>query len=190
MQEEAEELDLSAAGPEYDEHVWTSPPNAQRIVTGIADALGAADADNLNFYQENTDAYLARLVALDSEFQAVVDAAARKTLIFADRFPFRYFADASGLDYYAAFPGCSTETEPSAATVAFLIDQVKAEQIPVVFFIEFSNEKMADTICEATGARKLLLHACHNISKSDFESGVSYLTLMTQNVQNLKEALQ
>ena len=113
----------------------------------------------------------------------------RKTLVFGDRFPFRYFADAYGLDYFAAFPGCSTETEASASTVAFLIDKVKAENIPVVFHIELSNAKIADTIAEAAGAKALELHAAHNISKADFESGVTYLDIMTRNADALREAL-
>lgn len=92
-------------------------------------------------------------------------------------------------DYYAAFPGCSSESEASAKTVAFLIDKVKEEQIPVVFSIELSNEKMTDSICEATGAKKLQLHSCHNVTKDDFEQGVTYLDLMERNVQALKEAL-
>jgi zinc transport system substrate-binding protein len=120
----------------------------------------------------------------------LVDAAARKTIVFGDRFPFRYFADAYGLDYDAAFPGCSTETEASAATVKLLIDKVNAEKIPVVFHIELSNENISNTISEATGAKVLLLHACHNISKADFEAGKTYIDLMTANVDALKEALQ
>jgi zinc transport system substrate-binding protein len=119
-----------------------------------------------------------------------VDNAKRKTIAFGDRFPFRYFAEAYGLSYFAAFPGCSTETEPSAATVAFLIDKVKAEKIPVVFHIELSNERMADTIAEETGAKKLLLNACHNITKRDFESGVTFMELQKANIPHLKEALQ
>ena len=126
---------------------------------------------------------------MDASFREVVQSAGRDTLIFGDRFPFRYFVDEYGLDYFAAFPGCSTETEASAKTVAFLIDKVSAENIPVVFHIEFSNEKMADIICESTGAKKLLLHSCHNVTKSDFENGVSYLELMAQNLENLREAL-
>lgn len=181
-QDEAEEA-------EYDEHVWTSPKNAQLIVSGISEALCAADAANKASYEDNTEAYLTKLQELDTAFQAVVDNAARKTIVFGDRFPFRYFADAYGLSYFAAFPGCSTETEASAGTVAFLIDKIKAEQLPVVFHIELSNEKMADSIAEATGAKKLLLHACHNISKADFERGTTYLELMNNNVSALKEAL-
>ena len=174
---------------EYDEHVWTSPVNAMKISEAISDTLCALDAEHADAYRANYATYLGKLEALDASFDAVVQDAARKTLIFGDRFPFRYFVDEYGLGYFAAFPGCSTETEASAQTVAFLIEKTKAEQIPVVFHIEFSNEKMADTICEATGAKKLLLHSCHNISKAEFEAGVSYLELMTQNVEALREAL-
>ncbi len=174
----------------YDEHVWTSPRNAIKIVQAITNLLCEADSANAEFYQKNATAYIAELTQLDSDFAAVVAAGTRKTIVFGDRFPFRYFADAYGLEYFAAFPGCSTETEPSAATVAFLIRKVRDENIPVVFHIELSNERMADTICEETGAKKLLLHACHNITKRDFDSGVSYLDLMRQNVGNLRTALQ
>jgi zinc transport system substrate-binding protein len=191
---EEEEYPLLAPGialePEYDEHIWTSPANAVRIVEAITGALCEADAGNAVLYRQNADAYVAQLHELDEAFQRVVDSAKRKTIVFGDRFPFRYFAGRYGLEYYAAFPGCSTETEPSAATVAFLIDKIKSEKIPVVFHIELSNERMADTISAETGAKKLMLHACHNISKTDFEKGLGYLDLMRQNVDNLKEALQ
>jgi zinc transport system substrate-binding protein len=107
----------------------------------------------------------------------------------SDLFPFRYFVDEFGLKYFAAFPGCSTETEASAATVAFLIDKVKAERIPVVFYREFSNEAIADAISEATGAVPLLMHSCHNVTREDFERGVGYLELMSANVEVLRKAL-
>jgi zinc transport system substrate-binding protein len=175
---------------EYDEHVWTSPENAKKIVQKISDTLSEVDPSNAAAYKASTTAYLSRLDQLDAAFRDVVKGAARKTLVFGDRFPFRYFADAYGLKYFAAFPGCSTETEASAATVAFLIDKVKTEKIPVVFHIELSNEKIADTICEATGAKNLLLHASHNISRDDFQSGLTYLDIMTANVSALKEALK
>jgi zinc transport system substrate-binding protein len=200
MQDEEEEeaaAALEAIGaiggeeePEYDEHIWTSPLNAIRMVQAITDALCEKDAANAAYYRQNRDAYVAKLNGLDAAFQSVVDAAKRKTIVFGDRFPFRYFADRYGLSYFAAFPGCSTETEPSAATVAFLIDKIKAEKIPVVFHIELSNERMANTIAEETGAKKLLLHAAHNISKRDFERGATYLELMTANVDTLREALR
>ncbi|MDR3051102.1 MAG: metal ABC transporter substrate-binding protein [Oscillospiraceae bacterium] len=189
-EEEAEEpTEGGEEEPEYDEHVWTSPRNAKLIAQKISDTLCQADAANAETYRANTMAYLAQLDELDATFQAVADNAARKTIVFGDRFPFRYFADAYGLDYFAAFPGCATETEASPATVKFLIDKINAENIPVIFHIEMSNEKMANTISEATGAKVLLLHACHNISQADFSSGKTYIDLMSANVDALKEAL-
>jgi zinc transport system substrate-binding protein len=186
MEEEEEEEE----GIAYDEHVWTSPQNAVRIVRYIASVLCTADIANADFYRQNADDYVAQLEKLDTDFKTVVDNASRKTIVFGDRFPFRYFADAYGLSYFAAFPGCSTETECSAATIAFLINKIKAEKIPIVFHIELGNERMADIIAEETGTEKLLLHACHNISKKDFENGISYVDLMRQNVENLRRALQ
>ena len=147
------------------------------------------DEANKDDYKKNGDSYIAELEELDAKFQNVVEHAERKTIVFGDRFPLRYFAEEYGLDYYAAFPGCAEDTEPSASTIAFLIDKVKEEKIPVVYHLELSNEKMADTICESTGAKKLLFHACHNISKEDFENGVTYVELMEKNVETLQEAL-
>jgi zinc transport system substrate-binding protein len=181
---------------EYDEHVWTAPKNAKLIVQKISDAMSAAGAANAAVFQQNTADYLGRLDELDAKLQAVADNGARKEIIFGDRFPFRYFADAYGLTYYAAFPGCSSETEAGAATVAFLIDKVVTDNIPAVFHIELSSEKMANTIAESAeaktgrGVKVLLLHACHNISKADFEAGATYVSLMEGNAQALKEALQ
>jgi zinc transport system substrate-binding protein len=174
---------------EYDEHVWTSPKNAKLIVQKISGVLCEADAGNASAYKQNTTAYLEKLDELDAAFKDVVSGALRKTIVFGDRFPFRYFTDAYGLSYFAAFPGCSDTTEPSAQTVAFLIDKVRDEGIPAVFHIELSNQKIAETISEETGAAVLLLHACHNVSKDDFENGLSYLELMTRNVETLREAL-
>ena len=187
---EGMEAEEQEAGIAYDEHVWTSPKNAIRIVRAIAGALCEIDGANAALFRHNAENYTAALAALDREFQAVVDGAKRKTIIFGDRFPFRYFADAYGLEYFAAFPGCSTETECSAATLAFLINKIKAEQIPAVFHLELSNEKMADTIAGETGAKKLLLHAGHNISKRDFDRGLTFLETQQANVPRLREALR
>jgi len=175
--------------PERDEHVWTSPRNAKLIVERISGALCEADPVNADAYRQNTAAYLAELTELDARLSDTVAAAARRTIVFGDRFPFRYFADAYGLTYFAAFPGCSNETEASAKTVAFLVDEVRSEKIPVIFHIELSNRKMANAISEATGAKVKLLHACHNITKADFEAGKTYLDFMSDNVEALKEAL-
>lgn len=174
---------------EPDEHVWTSPENAIQIVEKITGILAEKDPANAAAYTANSTAYVEQLRDLDKSFRDTVETGKRKTLLFGDRFPFRYLADAYGLKYYAAFTGCSTETEASAATVAFLTDKTKEEKIPVVFTIELSNEKIADSICDATGAKRLTLHSCHNVSADDFAKGVTYLSLMQQNVAALREAL-
>ncbi|MDR2504878.1 MAG: metal ABC transporter substrate-binding protein [Oscillospiraceae bacterium] len=186
---EAEEEGEEEEEAEYDEHVWTSPRNAMMIADKLAAALIEADPANAKAYRANADAYLLELDALDAAFREVVDGAARKTIVFGDRFPFRYFADAYGLSYFAAFPGCSTETEPSAATIKFLIDKINDEQIPVVFHIELSNGRMADAISESTGAAVRLLHSAHNVTKADFEAGITYLSIMQANIEALREAL-
>lgn len=174
---------------ELDEHVWTSPVNAQLICEAISEKACAADPENAGYYSANCDEYLARLAELDKEFHAVCDNAENKTLVFADRFPMRYFTCEYGLSYYAAFPGCATETEPSAKTVAFLIDKVRDEKIPAVLYMEFSNEKMADIVCEDTGCGKLPFYSAHNISAEMFEQGVGYIDLMKINLESLKEVL-
>lgn len=176
------------ASAEYDEHVWTAPANAIKIVQAMRDAVSALDADHAADYARNADAYVQQLTALDHDFAEMIRNAARHTIIVGDRFPFRYLADAYGLDYYAAFPGCSSETEASAATVAFLTDKLKAEEIPAVMYIEFSNHKIADSIAESAGVKTLLLHSCHNVTRQELPSA-SYLSLMRQNLETLRQAL-
>ena len=183
-EEEGEEEEI-----EYDEHVWASPVNAQRICRAIAEALEARDEEHGDIYRANCDAYCEKLMELDEAFRAVVEQGSHKTVIFADRFPVRYFVEEYGLEYFAAFPGCAEDTEPAAGTVAFLIDRVREEQIPAVFYIEFSNEKMADVICEDTGCKKLLFHSCHNVTADQLKAGISYYELMLGNVESLREAL-
>ena len=174
---------------EYDEHVWTSPRRAMQIVDAISNAVIELDSDNIDEYQMNTAIYLSLLSDLDQEYREAIESSKRDYIVFGDRFPFRYLADEYGLKYSAAFPGCSSESEPSAKTVAYLIDRVKEEAIPVVFYIEFSNQKIADAIVEETGAKKLLLHSCHNLTSEQMNNGVTYLDLMRDNLENLKEAL-
>ena len=175
--------------PELDEHVWTSPLNAIKISEEICNALCKLDTDNAEAYKTNFAAYKAQLMALDREFRQVIKNSGKHTLVFADRFPMRYFALEYGLDCYAAFPGCSSETEPSAKTVAYLIDRVREDKIPAVLYMEFSNQKMADVICEDTGCRKLPFYSAHSVSAEQFKQGVSYLDLMRINLNSLKEAL-
>lgn len=174
---------------EYDEHVWTSPRRAMQIVDAISNAVIELDPDNIDDYQMNTAIYLSLLSDLDQEYREAIESSKRDYIVFGDRFPFRYLADEYGLKYSAAFPGCSSESEPSAKTVAYLIDRVKEEAIPVVFYIEFSNQKIADAIVQETGAKKLLLHSCHNLTSEQMNNGVTYLDLMRDNLENLKEAL-
>lgn len=175
--------------PELDEHVWTSPLNAIKISEEICNALCKLDTDNAEAYKTNFTAYKAQLMALDREFRQVIKNSGKHTLVFADRFPMRYFALEYGLDCYAAFPGCSSETEPSAKTVAYLIDRVREDKIPAVLYMEFSNQKMADVICEDTGCKKLPFYSAHSVSAEQFEQGISYLDLMRINLNSLKEAL-
>lgn len=175
---------------ETDEHVWTSPRNAIAICKGIAAAMQELDPDNQAAYAAGCGRYCSQLETLDQAFAEVMAGSVRRTVVFADRFPFRYLADELGLTCYAAFAGCSSDTEPSLATLAFLTEKVQSERLPVVFYVEFSDQTLADTICAATGAQKLLLHSCHNVSPEEFAAGVTYLDLMNRNVENLRTAVQ
>ena len=181
--------DHSSSHSEYDEHVWTSPANAIKICNSLCDKLCAIDKENAAFYKENCESYTKKLEELDVSIRQIVDSAKRKTIVFADRFPIRYFTEEYGIEYMAAFPGCAAETEPGPKTLASLIDEVRHNDIPVVFYREFSNQKVADLVCESTNAKKLLFHSCHNLSAEDFESGENYYTIMSKNILNLKEAL-
>lgn len=172
-----------------DEHIWTSPKNAVRMVEVIAERLQTIDAENAAAFASNAAAYVAELTALDEAFRQAVSEGTRRTLIFGDRFPFLYFVEEYGLSYAAAYPGCAEASEPSAATVAALIEQVKTENIPVVFCREMSTGRIADTICEATGAAKRVFHSCVNLSAEEQKAGETYLSLMYQNLAVLKEAL-
>lgn len=174
---------------EYDEHVWTSPVNAQLICRAISAALCQADPAHATDYTARCVDYCVELQELDADFRGVIANAKRHTLIFADRFPVRYFVEEYGLDYFAAFPGCADDAEPSARTVAFLIDRVREEQAPAVLYIEFSNQKMADIVCEDTGCEKLLFNSCHNVTADQLRGGVTYLELMRGNLETVKEAL-
>ncbi|HHX56933.1 MAG TPA: zinc ABC transporter substrate-binding protein [Clostridiales bacterium] len=174
---------------EYDEHIWTSPINAITIAGVINDALIEVDTENESIYNENYNSYVEKLEDLDVKFRDIVEGAKRNTIVFGDKYPLRYFSEEYGLEYMAAFTGCSTETEPGPQTLANLINEVKEEDIPVVFYLEFSSQKIADTICEATGAKKMQFHSCHNVSSDDFNKGVTYIQLMEGNAESLKEAL-
>ena len=185
----SEGMEDASGESEYDEHVWTSPVNAVKIINCISNVFCEKDGKNAEIYAKNAKEYVSELEKIDAEFKNTVSEGRRKTIVFADRFPLTYFANEYNLNYYAAFKGCSEETEPSAATVSFIINKVKKEKIPVVFKIELSNGKMAKTVSEETGAKILEFNSCHNITKKQFDSGVTYLELMKNNLSALKEAL-
>ena len=181
--------EASEAGEEYDEHVWTSPKNAIRLTAAVRDALTAADPAHGEAYRKNADAYIARLEALDADFEALAKEAKRDLLVVGDRFPFLYLVREYGLNYAAAFPGCSGETDANPATVAHLIDTAKAEGVPVVFKCDLSAGKLAETIAEAAGAKVLTLWSGHTVSKADFDAGVTLTALMERNLEAMREAL-
>lgn len=184
---ETEELPVHA---EYDEHIWTSPVNAAIIAEQIAGELMRLDPAHETAYRRNAEIYIEKLRQLDADFRETIENAAHHELIFGDRFPFRYMTEEYALTYYAAFPGCSAETEPSAATIAFLTDKVKEDNIPLVLYLELSNHKVADVIAENAGVRTAMLHSCHNVTKEQRDCNTTYLELMQYNLTIIKEALR
>lgn len=174
---------------ELDEHVWTDPMNAAKIAESIAEVLAKLDPDRREGYRDRAEVYRQKMKELDEDFRETVENGERKVLLFADRFPMRYFTRAYQLTYYAAFPGCSHETEPSAETMIFLIDQAISEQIGVVLQMELSDGRTADTVCEASGAVKRTFYSGHTVTKEELEAGITYEDLMRRNLEVLKEAL-
>ncbi len=173
----------------FDEHVWTSPKNAASIVSLIKDTLSEIDSENKEFYETNAKAYCDKIDELDANIKKVTQNANNKTLVFGDRFPLTYFAEEYGLEHLAAFSGCSEDTEASASTIVSLIDFIKENNIPVVFINELSNTAIAEQIAEETGAEVKTFYSCHKISKDDFESGKTYIDIMSRNIENLTSAL-
>lgn len=177
---------------EYDEHIWLSLKNAQMLVAAISKALQESDPARKDTYAANAAAYAEKLSALDGEYRAAVDSGKCKTLLFGDRFPFRYLADDYGLDYYAAFPGCSAETEASFETVSFLAGKMDALGLPCVLTIEGTQHKIAETIVQNTAQKNqqvLTMDSMQAVTANDAASGVSYLSIMKKNLSVLKKAL-
>ena len=170
-----------------DEHVWTAPRNAAAVTRIIGQRLALLDPENGEAYAAGAEAYALELEELDRDFAAFFDTLPDRTIVFGDRFPLLYFAEAYDLDYYAAFPGCGAQTEPSAATVAFLTEKVREEGLPAVWYIEFSNHLVADSIAEAAGVETAQFHTCHNVSRADLEAGATCLSLMRANLEALRE---
>lgn len=193
------------AHAESDEHVWTSPENCVTLVGKLTEEFCGLDPANAENYQKNGSACREAFEELDAQYREMAASAQRRTILFGDRFPFRYLAEELGLTCYAAFSGCSAESEPSAATIAFLIDKTAEEKLPVVFKIEFSNGNIARAVSEAAQAKMekeaagqdsglsrvqvLQLHSCHNVTRDEFEAGETCLSLMTKNLEALRTAL-
>lgn len=180
---------------EADPHVWTSPVNVVTIVERLTSVLcGLSDVTEEDCVKIETAsiAYVQELQQLDRDFREFFQGIPEedRLLVFGDRFPFRYFAKVYGVSYAAAFPGCSHESEPSASTVMALIDTVKSRGISTVFYVEFSEHRIADTIASETGAEIALFHSCHNVTQAEFEQGATYLSLMRGNLERLQESFR
>ena len=178
---------------EADEHVWLSLKNAKMLVRVISKALQELDPDSKDIYAANADAYVKKLSALDAEYQTAVDAASNKTILFGDRFPFRYLVDDYGLRYYAAFVGCSTETEAGFETISFLAKRVDEWKLPCVLTIEGAQHKIAETVVRNTTAknqRVLTMDSMQSTTSKDVKNGTTYLSVMEKNLSVLKEALR
>ena len=175
---------------EYDPHILTNPVYAMTMVENIKEALIEADPEHKEGYEKNADIYLKKLQELDSTFREIVENGKRTEIFFGGRFAMYYFAREYGLSYEAAYDSCSSETEPSAKALAHIVDEMRENQIPVIFYEELVNPKIAKTISQETESEMLLLHSCHNVTKDELEEGVSYLQLMWKNVENLKRALE
>lgn len=174
---------------ELDPHYWTSPKNAIQMVKTITNALVEKDSDNAEFYKENAENYIKQLEGVDKELHDVVNNAKIKQVVIADRFPFRYLFKDLGLEYRALFSGCSIESTASAGQIKKMVDYVKENKIPVVYHIEMGKGELAETVAKNSGAKVKLLHSIHTVTKEDFDKGITYIDLMKQNVEALKEGL-
>lgn len=196
MQEEDEAEDHGhedEEGPEYDEHIWLSLRNASALSEVIAEALAEADEDNADTYKANAAAYQEKLAALDAEYAKAAEEGGTHTLLFGDRFPFRYMTDDYGLDYYAAFVGCSAETEASFETIAFLASKVDELGLRCVMTIEGKDHSIAESIVNNTKTKDqqiLTLDSMQGTTAQDVESGATYLSVMEGNLETLREALR
>ena len=193
MEDEEEEEDDEEEEVEYDEHVWLSLRNAEILVRKISDTICEVDTEHKSVYEKNTDAYIEKLISLDEEYQTAVSEGTKDTVLFGDRFPLRYMVDDYGLNYYAAFAGCSAETEASFETIVFLSDKLDELGLDYIFVIENSNEDIARTIIDNTKSKDqqiLKINSMQGVTAKDVEDGATYLSIMESNLNVLKEALK
>ncbi len=175
--------------PEYDEHIWTSPKNAAAMVAALSDALCGIDPEHADAFRAAAADYTARIKAIDAELTQIVEGAARRELVFADRFPFLYLVRQYGLDYAAAFPSCTADTEPTPQTMLGLIQRVVNDGIPVIYTIELSTQAVARAIAEETGAAIRELHSMQTVTQAQFDAGETWVSLMQKNVEAIREGL-
>ena len=173
----------------YDEHIYTSPKNAILIVDAIAKTMQEVDIKNADTYKANAKKYNEQIEILDNKIRKIIDSSKRKIIVFGDRFPFRYLVNEYNLEYRAPFTGCSSQVDVSPKTISYLIKYINDNNIPYLFTIELSNEKIVNTLVEQTGAKKLKLHSAQNISREEFNSGIGYLDIINDNIKSLEIGL-
>ncbi len=174
---------------EYDEHIWTSPKNAIIMCENISEAFCKADDAHKVEFDSLLSEYKTQLEELDYTFTEIINSSQCKYIAVGDRFPFIYFAKDYGLEYCAAYEGCSSDSEVSIETMTQMTQVIKEQNLPVVFYIEMSNMQIAQTLSDETGAKTMLLHSCQNVTDDEMKNGETYISLMTQNADNLREAL-
>ena len=196
-----DEQEIDGAEPEdddedeegaFDEHIWTSPDNAITMVNTLEESMEEIDSSNSSKYKQNAENYIAKIKNVDKQIQEIVDNKKRDRLVFGDKMPMQYFINYYKLQVSAAFSGCSTETEPSSKTIAYLVNKAKEEKTPVILYIELSNGKVANTIANevGNGCKAMQIQTLHNVSKTDFDNGETWFSLMERNLDVLKAALQ
>ena len=174
---------------QYNGHIWTDPIIAKKMVSAIADKMSQLDPQGAEVYKQNAAAYIAELDKLDARFRRISECAIRRTALFAGRFAFSYLFERYGFDYIAAYSSCSADGEPSAAEMMRIVNAVKDDGVPCVYYEELVEPRVAKTVVSETGCDMLLLHSCHNLSLDDFNAGVTYISLMNQNADNLEKGL-
>lgn len=196
-----EEQEIDGAEPEededeeegaFDEHIWTSPANAIAMVNTLEKSMEEIDSSNSSKYKQNAENYIKKIKNVDKQIQEIVDNKKRDRLVFGDKMPMQYFINYYKLQVSAAFSGCSTETEPSSKTIAYLVNKAKEEKTPVILYIELNNGKVANTIANevGNGCKAMQIQTLHNVSKTDFDNGETWVSLMERNLDVLKTALQ
>lgn len=176
-------------GDAFDEHVWTSPKRAIDMTESLTDIICGLDKENSGIYKKNCETYISKLIILDNELKNTVNVTAGKKLVFGDRFPFRYLCADYGLEFDAAFPGCSAVSDPSVKQITSLTQTAIQSGTKTVFYMENSNPVFAESIAQKIGGKAMLLHSCHTLSRKEIDAGLNYLSLTKQNIERIKEAL-